>query len=187
MTENRDKIWAEKFKIFSSYLHKKSYFESKWFYVFLFLIFGMSKHIFRLIFVIYHQIYNKDTTKIKSWIFAIFGGKLHFWQYIQLLNSRCSHFSWQSWRDRCSGIIVYNGRQLTNVPTISLRHLFSFTPANTDIFLSDVWMLPTLGQVWQMHWGFVKPSLCISDKCYVCWLEQIQTLQEIQSETLTNP
>ena len=47
-------------------------------------------------------------------------------------------------------------------------------------------MLPTLGRVWQMHCGFVETSICISDKRYICIHEQIQTLQEIQSDILTN-
>ena len=49
-------------------------------------------------------------------------------------------------------------------------------------------MLPTpVGRVWQMQLGFIKTSLGISDKRYICLLEQIQTLQEIQSDILTNP
>ena len=47
-------------------------------------------------------------------------------------------------------------------------------------------MLPTLGRVWQRHCGFVETSICISDKCYICLIEQIQTMQEIQSYILTN-
>ena len=47
-------------------------------------------------------------------------------------------------------------------------------------------MLPTRGRVWQMHWGFVKKSLCISDTGYICLFEEILTLQEIQSDILTN-
>ena len=47
-------------------------------------------------------------------------------------------------------------------------------------------MLPTRGRVWQMHWGFVKTSLFISDKSYIFLFEEIRTVQEIQSDILTN-
>ena len=66
--------------------------------------------------------------------------------------------------------------------------IFSYSLHQTQTFFwSDMWMLPTLEWVWKMHCAFVKISLCISDQCKICLIEQLQTLPEIQSDILTNP
>ena len=70
---------------------------------------------------------------------------------LQSLISRTSHFSHQS----CAWQTIH---QCTyNIP----RH-FSYSLHQTqNFFWCDVWMLPTLGWVWQMNCGFIKTSLCI--------------------------
>ena len=93
--------------------------------------------------------------------------------FIQSVISRTSHFL---------GIpdetdveeLMYSAWQTTqqcNVPKISTRHLFSFTSLQT-FFWSDVWMLLTLEQVWQMHSEFVKIELCIFCNVRICWEKQ---------------
>ena len=81
----------------------------------------------------------------------------------------CSYSTaaWQSCGDRCRGIIV---ECLADNSPMYLQYspiyLLSFTPLYSDIFWIDMWMLLTMGWVWQIHWAFVRTSIFNSHKFF---------------------